>query len=131
MTTTTSNGKALNIALWAAQLLLAAAFGLFGAMKATQPVDQLATMMKWVPTMSPLFVRTLGTFEVLGAIGLVLPWLTGIRPKLTIAAAICFVVLQLLAVALHVTRGEFDALGLNAVLIALAAFVLWGRRQSA
>jgi DoxX-like family len=131
MTTSSGNGKALNISLWAAQLLLAAAFGLFGSMKATQPLDQLATMMKWIPTMSPIFVRTLGTLEVLGAIGLVLPWLTGIKPRLTVAAALCFIVLQVLAIGLHVSRGEFAALGLNAVLIALAAFVFWGRRRSA
>ena len=130
MTNTAASGKALNIGLWAAQLVLAAAFGLFGTMKATQPLDQLVAMMKWIPTMSPVFVRSLGAVEVLGAIGLVLPWLTGIKPKLTVAAALCFIVLQLLAVALHVSRGEFGALGLNAVLIALAVFVFWGRSKS-
>jgi DoxX-like family len=80
--------------------------------------------------MSPIFVRTLGTLEVLGAIGLVLPWLTGIKPRLTVAAALCLIVLQVLAIGLHVSRGEFGALGLNAVLIALAAFVFWGRGRS-
>jgi len=62
--------------LWAAPLLLAASYGLFGSMKATQPLDQLAKMMKWIPDFPPLFVRTLGVVGVLGAIGLILPSLT-------------------------------------------------------
>jgi uncharacterized membrane protein len=129
MTNEMKNSKGLNIGLWAAQILLAAAFGLFGSMKASQPLDQLAGMMTWIPTMSPTFVRTLGTLEVLGAIGLILPSLTRIMPRLTVAAALCLVVLQVLAIGLHVSRGEFIALPLNAVLISLAAFVFWGRSK--
>lgn len=131
MNDTMKSNTALNIALWAAQILLAAAFGLFGSMKAMQPLDQVAQMMKWVPTMSPLFVRTLGTLETLGAIGLILPALLRIQPKLTVTAALCFIVLQVLAVSLHVSRGEFSPLGLNAVLISLAIFVFWGRSKKA
>jgi uncharacterized membrane protein len=131
MTITQNSSKGLNIALWAAQILLAAAFGLFGSMKATQPLDQIGEMMKWVPTMAPMFVRTLGTLEVLGAIGLILPSLTRIMPKLTVAAALCFIILQVFAIGLHVSRGEFEALPLNAVLIAIAAFVFWGRSGKA
>jgi uncharacterized membrane protein len=131
MTITQNSSKGLNIALWAAQILLAAAFGLFGSMKATQPLDQIGEMMKWVPTMAPMFVRILGTLEVLGAVGLILPSLTRIMPKLTVAAALCFIILQVCAIGLHVSRGEFEALPLNAVLIALAAFVFWGRSGKA
>jgi uncharacterized membrane protein len=131
MTELQTSGKRLNIGLWAAQILLAAAFGLFGLMKATQPIEQISEMMKWVPTMSPMFVRTLGTLELLGAIGLILPSLTRIRPRLTVAAALCFVVLQVLAIGLHLSRGEPEALGLNAILISLSAFVFWGRSKKA
>ncbi len=129
MTDMAASNKKLNIGLWVAQILLAAAFGLFGLMKATQPLDQLSDMMKWIPTMSPLFVRTLGSLEVLGAIGLLLPSLTRILPKLTVAAALCFIVLQVLAIGLHLSRGEPEALGLNAVLISLSIFVFWGRSK--
>ena len=38
MTVTTAPGRSLNWALWAAQVLLAFAFGFFGFLKATQPI---------------------------------------------------------------------------------------------
>jgi uncharacterized membrane protein len=131
MNDTTSAGKGWTIALWAAQLMLAAAYGLFGLMKATQPLDQLAVMMKWIPDFPPLFVRTLGVVEVLGAIGLILPSLTRIQPRLTVVAALCILVHQFCAVALHLAKGEADVLGLNVVLIALAGFIFWGRWSKA
>jgi DoxX-like family len=120
---TATTGKGWTIALWIAQLLLAAAYGLFGSMKATQPLDQISIMMKWIPDFPPLFVRTLGIVEVLGAIGIILPSLFRIQPRLTVIAALCILVHQFCAVALHASKGEFDVLGLNVVLIALAAFI--------
>ena len=102
MSQSTPSSKGWTIALWAAQLLLAAAYGLFGSMKATQPLDQLAQMMTWIPSFPPLFVRTLGVAEVLGAIGLILPSLTRIQPRLTVLAAQCILLHQAFAVALHV-----------------------------
>jgi DoxX-like family len=96
-------------------------------MKALQPLDQLAVMMKWIPDFPVLFVRTLGIVEVLGAIGLILPSLTRIQPRLTVLAALCILVHQFCAVVLHLSKGEADVLGLNAVLIALAVFILWVR----
>jgi hypothetical protein len=128
---TATTGKGWTIALWIAQLLLAAAYGLFGSMKATQPLDQISIMMKWIPDFPPLFVRTLGIVEVLGAIGIILPSLFRIQPRLTVIAALCILVHQFCAVALHASKGEFDVLGLNVVLIALAAFIFWGRRTKA
>ena len=125
------SSKILNIALWVAQALLAAAYGLFGWMKATQPLAQLSVMMKWIPDFPPLFVRGLGVVEVLGAIGLILPALTRIAPRLTFVAACCIVAHQLCAITLHVMRHDVGGLGLNAVLIGLALFVAWGRGTAA
>ena len=127
----TGSSKVLNIALWAAQVLLAAAYGLFGWMKATQPLAQLSGMMKWIPDFPPLFVRGLGVVELLGAIGLILPALTRIAPRLTFVAACCIVAHQLCAITLHLLRGEAGVLGLNVVLIALALFIAWGRGKAA
>jgi len=131
MTDAKTSSKGWPIVLWVAQLLLAAAYGLFGSMKATKPLEQLAGMMTWIPDFPPIFVRSLGVVEILGAIGLILPSLTRIQPRLTAIAALCILVHQALAVALHVSKGEFGVLGLNGVLIVLAAFIFWGRRNKA
>jgi hypothetical protein len=124
--------KWLNLGLWAAQILLAAAFGFFGFIKATQSVAGLAPMMHWVTPHNIVFVHTLGVLEVLGAVGVTLPWLTRIQPRLTVAAALCFVMVQVLAIGFHASRGETaTTIPLNLVLLGLAAFVFWGRNSSA
>lgn len=81
--------------------------------KVTQSQDQLAPMMGWVDTIPMPVVRLIGVIELLGVAGLVLPPLTGIAPVLAIAAAVGFVILQLLATGLHLRRGEAKVIGLN------------------
>lgn len=124
-----NGGMVWNAVLWLTQLLLAAAYAVFGWMKSTQPLDQLAKMMQWIPDFPVWFVRGLGVVEILGAIGLILPSLLRFQPRLTVLAALCILLHQGCAVALHALKGEFSVLGLNVVLIALAAFIFWGRRR--
>ena len=61
----------------------------------------------------------------------VLPALTRIQPWLTPLAALGFVAIQVLAIGFHITRGEVHGLPMNVVLLALAAFVVWGRTRKA
>ena len=63
-------------------------------------------MMSWVDTIPMPVVRAIGVLELLGAIGLILPPLTGIAPGLSLDAAIGYVVLQVCATGLHLSRGE-------------------------
>jgi uncharacterized membrane protein YphA (DoxX/SURF4 family) len=71
--------------LWIVQALLALLFLLTGGMKLILP---LAAQMKQMPILLPgVFVRFIGTAEVLGAIGLILPGLLRIRLGLTPLAA--------------------------------------------
>src|SRR6266851_1621018 len=81
----------MNIALWIVQILLALAFAMAGIMKVTQPIDRLETRMGWVKDVGPRGVRLIGSLEILGAIGLILPAVTGILPWLTPVAAVGFV----------------------------------------
>jgi zinc transporter ZupT len=71
------------------------------------------------------FTRLIGLAEVLGAIGLILPPLTGVFPGLAIAAAAGLVVVQAGAIVVHARRGEAKQLPANAVLLVLAAVALW------
>ena len=117
----------MSIALWVVQVLLAAAFLVSGATKLSQPKEKLVKSMTWVEDFSQRTVRIIGALEVMGAIGVVLPALTGIVPWLTPLAALGLVLLMLGAVLTHLRRTEYGYITMNAVLLILAAFVVWGR----
>jgi uncharacterized membrane protein YphA (DoxX/SURF4 family) len=123
--------KALHIALWVAQVLLAAMFLMSGFMKLAQPIDQLSKMLPWAAQVPEALVRFIGTAEVLGALGLILPSLLRIKPQLTAWAAIGIAVIMLLATFFHISRGENGAIGMNIVIALLAAFIAWGRFRKA
>ena len=117
----------MNIALWIVQILLALAFAMAGIMKVTQPIDRLETRMGWVKDVGPRGVRLIGSLEILGAIGLILPAVTGILPWLTPVAAVGFVLTMVGAMITHGRRGEYSNIGANLVLLVLALFVVYGR----
>ncbi|MEZ4590518.1 MAG: DoxX family protein [Chloroflexota bacterium] len=117
----------MNIALWIVQGLLAIAFLMAGGMKMAQPKEKLAQNMAWVEDFSPNTIRIIGLLEVLGAIGLILPWALTILPELTGIAAVGLVLTMIGAAITHVRRGETQMLAPNIVLGALAAFVAVGR----
>jgi hypothetical protein len=88
-------------------------------------------MMPWTGDHSELFVRFIGFVDLAGGLGLLLPSLTRILPRLSVLAALCCVVLQVFAIVFHVSRGEAPVLGLNIVMLSLSLFVLWGRARKA
>ncbi|QEU96744.1 DoxX family protein [Streptomyces kanamyceticus] len=114
----------MNIAYWIVAGLLALFYFYAGTLKVIRSRDQLRPMMAWVDHIPLPALRALGTVEVLGAIGLILPPLTGIAPSLASAAAIGFVLLQIGAIAVHL-RIEDRRIALNAGLIVTAAVTAW------
>jgi hypothetical protein len=124
-------GKAsiFNATLWMAQALLFAGFAWAGWMKLTSPVPSLAAMWPWTGQLLEPIVRVLGAIDMAGGIGVLLPALTRIKPKLTVLAALGCVMLQVCAAIFHASRGELQALPVNAVFLTLAGFILWGRRR--
>ena len=119
-----------NVAVWGLQVLLALAFGAAGAMKLVTPVDQLAANgMAWTAALPPIAVTLIGVLEVLGAVGLILPMATRIRPELTPLAAAGLGIMQVVAAVFHVTRGEGMMAPVNIVLALLAFGVFVARRR--
>ncbi|MEV0528755.1 DoxX family protein [Streptomyces sp. NPDC050439] len=114
----------MNIVYWIVAGLLASFYFYAGTLKVFRSRGQLRPMMAWVDRVPLPVIRALGTVELLGAIGLVLPPLTGIAPWLATAAAIGFVFLQAGAIAVHLT-GEDRRIALNTGLIATAATTIW------
>ena len=115
----------MNIALWIVQALLAAQFLFAGGMKLIMPIED---MMKQMPLPLPdWFLLFTGVVEVLGAIGLILPWLLRIRPGLTPLAAAGLVIIMIGATAYHLAAGEVASALIPLVVGILAAFVAYGR----
>ncbi len=120
----------MNIALWILQILLAVAFAGAGFMKLSTPADQLAAAMPWVARLPSWAPYVAGAAEVLGALGLVLPAATRIRPVLTPLAALGLVVIMLLSVLwVHLPAG--DPVGSNLALGLVAGLVAYGRLKTA
>lgn len=119
----------MNIALWIAAALLAIVFLLAGAMKIGAPRAKLLAnpRMGWVNDVSDRGVKIIGVVEVLGAIGLILPPLTGVAPFLVGWAAVGLAIVMAGAIAIHVRREETKDIVVPVVLLLLAAFVAWGR----
>ncbi|SEQ93787.1 DoxX family protein [Neolewinella agarilytica] len=126
-----NNNKAINIGLWIAQALLGLMFLMAGSMKTFQPVEALVEALPWVANTPVALVKFIGISELLGGLGLLLPSILRIKPFLTVWAAYGLVVVMVLAAAFHASRGEFSAIGMNVVLIGLAAFIAWGRSKKA
>ena len=115
----------MKVAYWIVAALLVLLYLYSGGIKVVRSKDQLRPMMGWIDTVPLRLVRTIGVLEVLGALGLVLPPLTGIAPGLALAAAIGLVLIQVGGISLHLGRGEAKMIGLNIVLLVLAGVAIW------
>ncbi|RYE25336.1 MAG: DoxX family protein [Sphingobacteriaceae bacterium] len=131
MTNGQKSSKALHITIWVVQIVLAASFIWAAGMKLFSPVSQLAAMWPWVAEVPGSLVKFTGVIDLLGAIGLILPSVLRIRPKLTPIAALAVIVLMVCASIFHITRGETSVIGANLVFGIMAAFVAWGRFSKA
>lgn len=117
----------MNLALWIVAIVAALAFAAAGTVKLTQPKDKLKQQMGWVEDFTPNTIRFIGAMEVLGALGLILPAVTGIATVLVPVAATGLAIVMILASTVHLRRGEPQVLVVNIVLFLLAAFVAVGR----
>jgi hypothetical protein len=114
----------VNIALWIVQGLLAVIFLVAGSMKLILPIEALSG-----PVALPgPFLRFIGVAEVLGAIGLILPWLLRIRPGLTPLAAAGLVVVMAGATVVTAMAGQVGPALVPLIVGLLAALVAYGRR---
>ena len=115
----------MTVAYWIIAALLAVLYLYSGGLKVLRSPDQLRPMMGWIDTMPLRLVRVIGVLEVLGALGLILPPLTGVAVAVALAAAIGLGLIQVGAISLHLRRGEVKLIGLNVALLVLAAVEIW------
>jgi uncharacterized membrane protein YphA (DoxX/SURF4 family) len=118
----------MNISLWVAQIVLAVFFVGSGVAKSTMSRDRMLATGQTGIAMFPLpVVRFTAVMEILAAVGLVAPRLTGIGPVLTPLAAAGLCVVMVGAAWAHARLREPRNVTVNAALFGLAAFVVVGR----
>lgn len=120
-----------SMGMWVGQGLLAALFLFAGGFKLVAS----AKMMSQGPVVLPvLFLRFIGVCEVLGAIGLILPWALKIHRELTPLAATGLVIIMIGATMLTAISGQVNGaimpfvVGIIAITIARGR---WNRLQTA
>jgi hypothetical protein len=114
----------MNKVLWALQVLLAVAFVAHGLMLLFPPasiVDQMNA------SMSREFQVFLGVAEVVAAVGLTLPGMTGIQPWWTQWAAVGIMIVMISATIYHVMRSEISSAVTTLVLLVMATYVAYMR----
>lgn len=119
----------MNIALWIVQVLMALLFITAGLQKLTQSKDAMVkgSFTTYAEDFSPNFLKMLGLFELLGGIGLILPWLTGFLPWLTPLAAVGLAIIMIGATYTRFRRGENQMAVGTIVFLLLLIFIAYGR----
>lgn len=116
----------MNIVLWVLQVLLAGVFLAHGALFLWPPPEISVQMNALLPGW---FQRFLGVAEVLAAVGLTLPGLTGVLPWLVTWAAGGIMTVLASATILHLVRGEMSSAAITLLLLVMATFVAHMRRR--
>ena len=115
----------MNVALWIAQGLLALLFLFAGGMKLVTPMEE---MIKQMPlALPPLFLRFTGVLEILGGLGVILPWLLHIWPVLTPLAAAGLVIVMIGATLYTLAAVDVASALMPLAVGLLCAFVAYGR----
>jgi hypothetical protein len=110
------------------QVLLGVAFAFGGWQKVATPIPQLSVgHLSWVADVPAAMVRFIGAAEITGGIGLILPSVARIKPRLTPLAGLGLITILALAAVFHVSRGEMQSVPGPLVLGGALAFVTWGR----
>ncbi|MVM31313.1 DoxX family membrane protein [Spirosoma sp. HMF4905] len=118
----------MNSALWFTQAFLAVAFMYSGWMKSTRSAHQLVAMgQTGVEHLSTPLIRFIGISELIGVVGLLVPWYTQLLPILTPIAALCLGLIMIPASVIHYRRDEKQNVLLNVILFLLCGFVVYGR----
>ncbi|HEX3814395.1 MAG TPA: DoxX family protein [Mycobacteriales bacterium] len=119
----------MNVALWIIAGLMAAVFLLAGGNKLFIPQEKLAKAPGggWVNDFSPGFLKALGTVEILGAVGLILPAALDIAPILVPLAAVGLATIMVGAAIVTFRRHEPKHVLVDLAYLALAVFVAVGR----
>ncbi|MGF6928801.1 hypothetical protein QFZ48_004301 [Chitinophaga sp. W2I13] len=117
----------MNIILWIIQGLLSTFFILPGYGKIAGSKEKHIADGHLKPSRSIIPIRILGVLELLGCIGIIVPWLSGIAPIMTPMAAAAFCSIMLAGMVVHVRKKEYKMLPMLIVVFILSAIVAYFR----
>jgi uncharacterized membrane protein len=111
---------------WVLSIVLAAVFLITGVNRVFR-YEKSRELFPWVKDVPRALVQFIGIAEILGALGLILPALTGLYSWLTPVAALALALLMLMAAVFNVVRHERAEAALNVLLLLMLAFVAYAR----
>lgn len=117
----------MDLFIWIIQAGLAIFFLIVGFNKLTISKQKLIEDQKITPDGSILPVRFIGTMEILGSIGIILPLAINVLPILTPVAATGFCVVLIGAFGVHYRKKEYNVLPVLSLIFTLSAAVAWYR----
>jgi uncharacterized membrane protein YphA (DoxX/SURF4 family) len=117
----------MEILILALQIGLTCIFLYFGSLKLFMPVDKIEKKVTWAKDYSSTRLKIFGFFEVLGAIGLIVPHQLEVLPILTPVAATFLAMIMAGAAMVHLRRDEIGMIFINIILIFLLAGVGFNR----
>lgn len=113
--------------LWTLQITVAVILLISGYTKLFLPHEQLADTSEWTGAYTEVFVRYIGMIDILGGLGLILPGLLGIYPRITGYTAVGVAILMVAAMVLHIDRYEFGAIWVNIFILIASIVIAYGR----
>lgn len=103
------------------QILLSLIFLYFGSLKMFMPIEQIEKKVTWANDYSLNKLKFFGFLEVIGGLGLILPYQLDIFPILTPIAATGLAMVMAGAAMVHLRRDEINMIFLNILIIFLLA----------
>jgi hypothetical protein len=114
------------IAFWIVAALLALVYLFAGGTKIARSRAQLEQSgMTWAAGAHPAVVKLVGIVEILGALGLILPPLFSTAVFLAPLAGVGLIIVQAVAIGIHMKMGDLKSLPINISLLLLAFVAAW------
>lgn len=120
----------MNSFLWVLQGILAAFFIMPGVGKISGSKEKHIADKHIKPDGSLLPIRILGILELLGCVGIIVPWLTGIAPVLTPVSAVGYCLVMIAGIINHTIKKEYKMLPMLSIILIIALVVAYYRFAS-
>ena len=113
--------KTIDIVVLALQVVLSCIFLYFGSLKLFLPIDKIAKRVSWAHDYAPSRIKFFGFLEVMGAVGIILPYQLDFFPILTPMAATGLAMVMAGSAVVHLKRDEIKMIFVNIFIIFLLA----------